>query len=92
MILLATYQLTTPAETSPWRTIQGATQIALDLDLHRQSEAHVSATEAEKRSKVFWSLYNLEQAIASALGKSSGIPAADLDLSVSVPPSSIDDL
>lgn len=81
MTLLVIYHLRSASSHGIWYMIGLAMRTAIDLGLHRKdNEKGLDAQVAQKRRRLFWTVYTLERIIAISLGRPFSIPDRQIDV------------
>ncbi|KAL6236249.1 hypothetical protein BDW75DRAFT_229695 [Aspergillus navahoensis] len=89
LMLLAMYNLQSSASSSVWYMMGLATRICVDFGLHREVQyRRLSPYEAQRRRRLFWSVYLNERSVAWSLGRPFSIGDEEIDAE---PPADIDD-
>lgn len=81
MALLVVYHIRSSSSQNIWYMIGHAMRTAIDLGLHRQAnEANLDPFTAQKRRRLFWTIYYLERVISMSLGRPFSIADRHIDL------------
>ncbi|KAL5335538.1 fungal-specific transcription factor domain-containing protein [Aspergillus crustosus] len=89
LMLLAMYNLQSAASSSVWYMMGLAMRICVDFGLHREaSYRRLRPYEAQRRRRLFWSVYLNERSVAWSLGRPFSIGDTEIDAE---PPADIDD-
>ncbi|KAL4810673.1 fungal-specific transcription factor domain-containing protein [Aspergillus unguis] len=89
LMLLAMYNLQSSASSSVWYMMGLATRICVDFGLHREAQyRRLRPYEAQRRRRLFWSVYLNERSVAWSLGRPFSIGDEEIDAE---PPADIDD-
>ncbi|KAL4922638.1 fungal-specific transcription factor domain-containing protein [Aspergillus aurantiobrunneus] len=89
LMLLAMYNLQSSASSSVWYMMGLATRICVDFGLHREAQYRgLRPYEAQRRRRLFWSVYLNERSVAWSLGRPFSIADEEIDAE---PPADIDD-
>ncbi|KAL4937804.1 hypothetical protein BDV06DRAFT_232329 [Aspergillus oleicola] len=89
LMLLAMYNLQSSASSSVWYMMGLATRICVDFGMHREvGYRRLRAYEAQRRKRLFWSVYLNERSVAWSLGRPFSIPDEEIDV---LPPGDVDD-
>ncbi|KAL2871169.1 transcription factor domain-containing protein [Aspergillus lucknowensis] len=89
LMLLAMYNLQSSASSSVWYMMGLATRICVDFGLHREAQyRRLRPYEAQRRRRLFWSVYLNERSVAWSLGRPFSIADEEIDAE---PPADIDD-
>ncbi|KAL4877440.1 fungal-specific transcription factor domain-containing protein [Aspergillus karnatakaensis] len=89
LMLLAMYNLQSAASSSVWYMMGLAMRICVDFGLHREaSYRRLRPYDAQRRRRLFWSVYLNERAVAWSLGRPFSIADEEIDAD---PPADIDD-
>ncbi|KAL4927992.1 transcription factor domain-containing protein [Aspergillus undulatus] len=89
LMLLAMYNLQSSASSSVWYMMGLATRICVDFGLHREAQyRRLKPYEAQRRRRLFWSVYLNERSVAWSLGRPFSIADEEIDAK---PPADIDD-
>ncbi|KAL4949237.1 fungal-specific transcription factor domain-containing protein [Aspergillus filifer] len=89
LMLLAMYNLQSSASSSVWYMMGLATRICVDFGMHREAGyRRLRPYEAQRRKRLFWSVYLNERSVAWSLGRPFSIPDEEIDV---LPPADVDD-
>ncbi|KAL2841144.1 fungal-specific transcription factor domain-containing protein [Aspergillus pseudoustus] len=89
LMLLAMYNLQSSASSSVWYMTGLATRICVDFGLHREAQYRkLRPYEAQRRRRLFWSVYLNDRSVAWSLGRPFSIAEEEIDAE---PPADIDD-
>ncbi|KAL4781634.1 fungal-specific transcription factor domain-containing protein, partial [Aspergillus varians] len=89
LMLLAMYNLQSSASSSVWYMMGLATRICVDFGLHREAQyRRLRPYEAQRRRRLFWSVFLNERSVAWSLGRPFSIADEEIDAE---PPADIDD-
>ncbi|KAL2822456.1 fungal-specific transcription factor domain-containing protein [Aspergillus granulosus] len=89
LMLLAMYNLQSSASSSVWYMAGLATRICVDFGLHREAQYRkLRPYEAQRRRRLFWSVYLNDRSVAWSLGRPFSIADEEIDAE---PPADIDD-
>ncbi|KAL2814681.1 fungal-specific transcription factor domain-containing protein [Aspergillus cavernicola] len=89
LMLLAMYNLQSSASSSVWYMMGLATRICVDFGLHREVQyRRLRPYEAQRRRRLFWSVYLNERSVSWSLGRPFSIGDEEIDAE---PPADIDD-
>ncbi|KAL4973709.1 fungal-specific transcription factor domain-containing protein [Aspergillus desertorum] len=89
LMLLAMYNLQSSASSSVWYMMGLAMRICVDFGLHREVQyRRLAPYEAQRRRRLFWSVYLNERSVAWSLGRPFSIGDEEIDAE---PPADIDD-
>lgn len=89
LMLLAMYNLQSSASSSVWYMMGLAMRISVDFGLHREAQyRRLRPYEAQRRRRLFWSVYLNERSVAWSLGRPFSIGDEEIDAE---PPADIDD-
>ncbi|KAL3478532.1 fungal-specific transcription factor domain-containing protein [Aspergillus californicus] len=89
LMLLAMYNLQSAASSSVWYMMGLATRICVDFGLHREVQyRRLTPYEAQRRRRLFWSVYLNERSVSWSLGRPFSIGDEEIDAEA---PADIDD-
>ncbi|KAL4965826.1 transcription factor domain-containing protein [Aspergillus stella-maris] len=89
LMLLAMYNLQSSASSSVWYMMGLATRICVDFGMHREAGyRRLKPYEAQRRKRLFWSVYLNERSVSWSLGRPFSIPDEEIDV---LPPADVDD-
>ncbi|KAL4793026.1 fungal-specific transcription factor domain-containing protein [Aspergillus venezuelensis] len=89
LMLLAMYNLQSSASSSVWYMMGLATRICVDFGMHREAGyRRLRPYEAQRRKRLFWSVYLNERSVSWSLGRPFSIPDEEIDV---LPPADVDD-
>lgn len=84
LLLLAIYGLSAPSDIPVWQVVGSAMRTAVALNLHRKVEgSDVKPEVVAQRSRIFWSVYNLERLLAFTLSRPVSLDDSDISVEVS---------
>ncbi|KAL3447845.1 fungal-specific transcription factor domain-containing protein [Aspergillus insuetus] len=89
LMLLSMYNVQSAASSSVWYMMGLAMRICVDFGLHREAQyRRLRPYEAQRRRRLFWSVYLHERSVCWSLGRPFGIAEEEIDAE---PPADIDD-